>query len=401
MAAPRNPAVRAQHAFNAGVDARSVIAAWPTFAKALHAAASKIDEATALRYRRLAASAVTVTEWNERATVGSGTPDPGVLALAQEISDSQPIRGRAKAAARLDAITWAATGTLLSRVHDHLGDLRVSGQDDIATAIRDLRRTRATIAAANLEAEVDYRSAEGSAGVEPLSTWEAEAGRAVAQTPTTLTLWMVARQQEVNSANTIATVAHHHHKGGIDGIDAERLLEALEANRQSWAGVRDSLAPLAIGARPLTPDLIGAGEVAAAHLHDLQHGSTRQMRQHLAVFLAGSVNLAATTTAAIESGRLQGPAAAINRRSMELQPRQEGAHVNPVALHQRRIIPVTAAVRSDLTFQSMQLRDSLEWTANVAQAAPDPWQATRSARREAPRREPSSTSRGRSPSRDL
>jgi hypothetical protein len=394
MPASRNPAVRAQRAFSAPADPRTAIAAWPDFAKALHTAASKIDGTTSLRFRRLAASARTVADWNERSTVGSGIPDADVLALAREISETSPGRDRTKAAARLDAIAWAATGTLLSRVQDHLADLRVSDHPDIATAIRDLRRTRATIAAANIEAEIDHRGADGAEGIRPLALWEGEATRAVASTPTTLMLWMVARRQEVNTATMIATVEQRYREGGLDGLDTERVLEALDANRQGWVQVRDSLEPLAVGTRPLPPALIEAGTLADGHLADLRHGSVRQLRQNLAVFLASSVNLAATTTAVIESGHLQGPAAAVNRRAKELRPQQVAAHVDPVALHQRRTVGVGEVIQADLQFQSMALRDSLEWTGNVAKA--DPWSTEPSTRREAPRREPPLQARGRS-----
>lgn len=400
MPTRRNPAVRAQQAFSAPSDPRTALAAWPAFAKALHTAAVKIDEATAVRFRRLAASAGTVAGWNERATVGSEVPDPGVLALAKEISETDPIRDRAKAAARLDAIAWAASGTLLSRVHDHLGEVRVSGINDVTTEIRDLRRTRATIAAANIQAEVDHRGTEPPGVAEPLATWEAHAGRLVAKTPTTLALWAVAVRQEVNSEAMIGSVEHHYRHGGLDGLDTERVLESLEADRRAWGDVRDSLAPLAVGARPLPPGLVVAGEEAGAHLKDLRHGSVRQLRANLAVFLAGSVNLAATTTSAIESGQLYGPAAAINRRAMELRPAQEAAHVSAVDLHQRRTVPVGELVQSDLTFQSLRLRDSLEWTANVARVSPDPW-AQRSGRRPAPHLEVPPPERGQETVRDL
>jgi hypothetical protein len=397
MPASRNPAVRAQRAFAAPEDARSAIAAWPDFAKALHTAATRIDGDTALRFRRLAASAGTVADWNERATIGSSKPDAGVLALAKEISETPPGRNPSKAAARLDAIAWSATGTLLSRVQDYLADLRTSDHPDIATEIRDLRRTRATIAAANIDAEIDHRSAEGSDGIRPLALWEGEASRAVAKSPTTLTLWMVAVNQEVNTATMMEAVQERYRTGDVDGLDTERVLEALDANRQGWVQVRDSLQPLAIGNVPLPVALLEAGEVARAHLSDLQHGSVRQLRQNLAVFLASSVNLAATTTAVIESGQLHGPAAAINRRGKELRPNQVAAYVDPVALHQRRTAPIGEAIQADLTFQAMKLRDSLEWTGNVAKAGP--WDTERPIRRDTPRREPPVQARGRS--RDL
>ena len=60
-ASSRNPVLRAHAVFEADVDPRSLIAAWPTFARALHTAATQLDKDTDLRYRRLAASAACET----------------------------------------------------------------------------------------------------------------------------------------------------------------------------------------------------------------------------------------------------------------------------------------------------------------------------------------------------
>lgn len=367
---------------------RPLIATWPKFAAALHRKAATIDAATGRRFERLAASARGVAAWDTNHGFGPATPDPDVLAIAADLNKAELPADRGDAARILDDIAWATSGQLASRLREEFfnrqvprttttaGQLRHPTTEQIAAGVRDLRRTITLVQAVNVMAETDLSLTAPSE--EPLMHWETAAHRALDRDPSTITLGLIAHAQATNSAALIDAVVANV---GVDGqrsrtpqLDADRLVAALESVKESWESLAHDLKPLMAGTRPLALPALAAGREAAFHLQELKKSGSTEIRQNVAPFLSGNINLAASAKHTIETGELVAPAVAVNRVMKDLDrqgliPKTTSSYVDPVALMRRETVPVPLPLQSLIAERFMRIADNADHAARHSPAA--------------------------------